>query len=120
MLSRNVPCHVQDREDDVRAVSAEALLPVVSLIAQQETEAASDTESALWDLLLDVDDLSVSTGEHAPAAGSTECLLSKCAKSCKFYRKQYLSAHPFLSSYGLTTLTSGRVSEVSQYVRCLP
>ena len=68
----NVPCNAQDREDDVRAVSAEALLPIVSLISQQETEAALDTENALWDLLLDVDDLSVSTGEHAPAAGSTE------------------------------------------------
>ena len=51
----------------MRAVSAEALLPVVSLISQQQTEAASDTESALWDLLLDVDDLSVSTGQHSPA-----------------------------------------------------
>ena len=53
-------------------MSAEALLPVVSLISQQETEAASDVESALWDSLLDVDDLSVSTGEHASAAGGTE------------------------------------------------
>lgn len=52
----------QDREDDVRAVSAEALLPVVSLLAQQRSQAASEVEDALWDLLLDVDDLSVSTG----------------------------------------------------------
>ena len=66
-LLRNVPCRAQDREDDVRAVSAEALLPVVSLIPQQKTEAASDVESALWDLLLDVDDLSVSTGQHVLA-----------------------------------------------------
>ena len=53
---------LQDREDDVRAVSAEALLPVVGLLAQQRGETASDVEDALWELLLDVDDLSVSTG----------------------------------------------------------
>jgi hypothetical protein len=54
---------VQDREDDVRAVSAEALLPVVDLVAQQEGPIAVDIESALWLLLLDIDDLSVSTGD---------------------------------------------------------
>ncbi len=53
---------LQDREDDVRAVSSEALLPVVDLVAQQASQAASDVESALWALLQDVDDLSVSTG----------------------------------------------------------
>lgn len=53
---------LQDREDDVRAVSAEALLPVVHLVPQQTSQAARDVESALWDLLLEVDDLSVSTG----------------------------------------------------------
>ena len=46
----------------MKAVSAEALLPVVSLLAQERSQAASDVEDALWNVLLDVDDLSVSTG----------------------------------------------------------
>jgi hypothetical protein len=36
---------------------------VVSLVAQQEGQVAVDVECALWQLLLDVDDLSVSTGD---------------------------------------------------------
>lgn len=46
----------------MRAVSADALLPVVSLLARQACQAACEVEDALWDLLRDVDDLSVSTG----------------------------------------------------------
>ncbi len=46
----------------MKAVSAEALLPVTSLLAQQRGQAASEVEDALWSLLLDVDDLSISTG----------------------------------------------------------
>ena len=42
------PLHIQDGEDDVRAVSIEALLPVVSLVAQQEGQDAFDIEGAPW------------------------------------------------------------------------
>lgn len=53
---------VQDKEDDVRAVSAEALLPVASLLPSQGDDAVSSLASALWDILLEVDELSPSTG----------------------------------------------------------
>jgi hypothetical protein len=42
------PPHIQDGEDDVRAVSTEALLPSLSLVAQQEGQVTSDIEGALW------------------------------------------------------------------------
>lgn len=36
---------------------------MVSLVAQQEGQVTADIEGALWQLLLGVDDLSVSTGD---------------------------------------------------------
>ena len=62
MKTRKQAACLQDKEDDVRAVSADALLSVVSLLAYQCSHAAFEVEDALWDLLLDVDNLSVSTG----------------------------------------------------------
>ena len=46
----------------MRAVSAEALLPVAALLAGQGDEVIASLTSALWDILLEVDDLSPSTG----------------------------------------------------------
>ncbi|KAK9916950.1 hypothetical protein WJX75_009151 [Coccomyxa subellipsoidea] len=66
---------LQDKEDDVRAVSAEALLPVASLLPSQGEEAVSSLASALWDILLEVDELS-------PSTGSVMQLLSQLQGSC--------------------------------------
>lgn len=55
---------LQDNEDDVRAVSADALLPVAELLAKQGGKDIAPLISALWDALLDVDDLSPSTGVY--------------------------------------------------------
>jgi len=46
----------------VRAVAAEALLPVATLLAGQEGKPVQQIRQALWDNLLDVDDLSPSSG----------------------------------------------------------
>ena len=61
------PCvgHLQDAQEDVRAVSAEALLPVVGALGSQGRQ-TGDVLRVLWDALLEVDDLSPSTGRHAP------------------------------------------------------
>ena len=53
---------MQDRDDDVRAVAAEALLPVAGALAAGPPQERAALLAALWDLLLDLDELSPSTG----------------------------------------------------------
>jgi len=53
---------VQDRDDDVRAVAAEALLPVAGALAAGPAQERAALVAALWDLLMDLDELSPSTG----------------------------------------------------------
>ncbi|BDA40363.1 TATA-binding protein-associated factor 172 [Coccomyxa sp. Obi] len=67
---------LQDSEDDVRAVSAEALLPVADLLASQGGFDIAPLTSALWDALLDVDELS-------PSTGSVMQLLSQLQEAAK-------------------------------------
>ena len=52
----------QDGDDDVRAVAAEALLPVASHLAVADAAAVAQLRAMLWDILLDVEELSPSTG----------------------------------------------------------
>ena len=53
----------QDRDDDVRAVAAEALLPIAGALGASGQHNTLCT--TLWDLLLDLDELSPSTGVTA-------------------------------------------------------
>lgn len=50
---------LQDQSDDVRAVAAEALLPLAPALAEHPPQAL---QQILWDILLDVEELSPSTG----------------------------------------------------------
>lgn len=50
---------LQDNSDDVRAVAAEALLPLTEALA---AEPPGDLQHILWDILLEVEELSPSTG----------------------------------------------------------
>ncbi len=56
----------QDGDDDVRAVAAEALLPVAAQLASMPATSSAALSNQLWDILLDVDELSPSTGAAAP------------------------------------------------------
>ena len=58
-------CSYQDSDDDVRAVAAEALLPVAAHLVSLDAAAVAQLRSMLWDILLDVDELSPSTGVHS-------------------------------------------------------
>lgn len=49
---------LRDKDDDVRAVAAEALLPAASLLAHDESQTASHAISLIWDALLATDELS--------------------------------------------------------------
>lgn len=58
----------QDQSDDVRAVAAEALLPVASALAAKPP---AGLQQLLWDILLQAEELSPSTGlstQHACCA----------------------------------------------------
>lgn len=50
---------VQDQSDDVRAVAAEALLPLTEALAAKPP---AGLQQILWDILLEVEELSPSTG----------------------------------------------------------
>ena len=53
---------LQDQSDDVRAVAAEALLPLTEALAANPPPGL---QQILWDILLEVEELSPSTG-HLP------------------------------------------------------
>lgn len=55
-----MPWLVQDNSDDVRAVAAEALLPLAHSLAADPPQAL---QHILWDILLEVEELSPSTGQ---------------------------------------------------------
>ena len=50
---------LQDQSDDVRAVAAEALLPLTEALAAKPPDGL---QHILWDILLEVEELSPSTG----------------------------------------------------------
>lgn len=50
---------MQDQSDDVRAVAAEALLPLAAALAAEPPPAL---QQILWDILLEVEELSPSIG----------------------------------------------------------
>ena len=60
--SAAVTC-VQDPNDDVRAVAAEALIPISGPLASASPALLVQLRQQLWDMLLEVEDLSPSTGQ---------------------------------------------------------
>lgn len=56
---------LQDPDDDVRAVAAEALLPVAAQLCRCDDDLQQQIVKLLWDALLDVDDLNPSIGRGA-------------------------------------------------------
>lgn len=61
---------LEDPDDDVRAVAAEALIPTAAAIVGLQGQILNSIVMLLWDILLDLDDLSPST--------------SRCVLSSKF------------------------------------
>lgn len=52
---------LEDPDDDVRAVAADALMPAAAAIVDMKGQTLHDIVMLLWDILLDLDDLSPST-----------------------------------------------------------
>lgn len=64
LLPRVLPACIaglEDRDDDVRAVAAEAMTPAAAAIVSSGENAVNTILLMLWDILLDLDDLSPST-----------------------------------------------------------
>lgn len=64
LLPRVLPACIAglgDRDDDVRAVAAEAMIPAAAAIVASGESAVNTIFLLLWDILLDLDDLSPST-----------------------------------------------------------
>ena len=53
---------MQDTEDDIRAVAADALLPASAAIVSGQISVLAQLKAILWDTLLTLEDLSLSTG----------------------------------------------------------
>ena len=63
VLMRSGKCIcAQDSQEDGRAVSAEALLPVAASLSSHGGPAVQDIQRALWETLDEVDDLSACAG----------------------------------------------------------
>lgn len=52
---------LEDPDDDVRAVAADALLPTAASLVALDDQILNSIVMLLWDILLDLDDLSPST-----------------------------------------------------------
>jgi TATA-binding protein-associated factor len=52
---------LEDPDDDVRAVAADALLPTAASLVALDDQVLNSIVMLLWDILLDLDDLSPST-----------------------------------------------------------
>lgn len=52
---------LEDPDDDVRAVAAEALIPSAAELVSLKDSTLNSIVMLLWDILLDLDDLSPST-----------------------------------------------------------
>lgn len=55
---------LEDPDDDVRAVAADALIPTASSIVSLKSQILRSIVMLLWDILLDLDDLSPSTSRY--------------------------------------------------------
>lgn len=58
---------LEDPDDDVRAVAADALIPTAAAIVALEDHVLHPIVMLLWDILLDLDDLSPSTSRYFTA-----------------------------------------------------
>lgn len=56
---------LEDPDDDVRAVAADALIPTASAVVSLNHETLQSIIMLLWDILLDLDDLSPSTSRYS-------------------------------------------------------
>ena len=66
--------YAQDGDDDVRAVAAEALLPMASAVVEGEQATLRKLRNILWDILLTLEDLSLSTGTLTPTCADSSLL----------------------------------------------
>jgi TATA-binding protein-associated factor len=55
---------LEDPDDDVRAVAAEALIPAADSLVRLNDQILHPIVVLLWDILLDLDDLSPSTSRY--------------------------------------------------------
>lgn len=62
---------LEDPDDDVRAVAADALIPTAAAIISLKGQTLYSIVMLLWDILLDLDDLSPSTSRYQ---GTLLCL----------------------------------------------
>lgn len=58
---------LEDPDDDVRAVAAEALIPAAGALVSLKGEALHAVVILLWDILLYLDDLNPSTSRYCNA-----------------------------------------------------
>ncbi|KAK9809358.1 hypothetical protein WJX73_008453 [Symbiochloris irregularis] len=72
---------LQGKDDEVRAVAAEALLPVAGLLVQGEAGSQEHLLSVLWGVLADVDELSACTGSVMQLLSQLHCLGATLHKS---------------------------------------
>jgi TATA-binding protein-associated factor len=67
LLGRVLPAcksGLEDPDDDVRAVAADALIPAAAAIVALQGQTLHSIVMLLWDILLDLDDLSPSTSRY--------------------------------------------------------
>jgi TATA-binding protein-associated factor len=60
---------LEDPDDDVRAVAADALIPTSAAIVSMKGRTLHSIVMLLWDILLDLDDLSPSTSRYIYTMG---------------------------------------------------
>lgn len=104
LLGRVLPAckaGLEDPDDDVRAVAADALIPTASAIVSLSGEMLHSIVMLLWDILLDLDDLSPSTSSVMNLLAeiySREEMVSRMFSAQEFKGKQGFDLNEIVSA----------------------
>ncbi|KAI3756166.1 hypothetical protein L1987_55982 [Smallanthus sonchifolius] len=116
LLGRVLPAckaGLEDPDDDVRAVAADALIPTASAIVSLSGQMLHSIVMLLWDILLDLDDLSPSTSSVMNLLAevySQEEMISRMFSAQEFKEKQGFDLNEIVSTDDLARTVNSQES----------
>ncbi|XP_031406931.1 TATA-binding protein-associated factor BTAF1 [Punica granatum] len=102
---------LEDPDDDVRAVAADALIPAAAAIVDKKGQTLHDIIMLLWDILLDLDDLSPSTSSVMNLLAeiySQESMIPRMHGTCSAEEKLEIDLNDMVNSDNMQERTDLR------------
>lgn len=111
---------LQDSDDDVRAVAAEALLPVVSNVIQHMSLRVTRLVSNLWEALLDLDDICASTSSIMKLLSQISALPVPAGGNSLWLERSSSSDDSDLNDQSKPKSETGDISIASELIELVP